>query len=48
MSRNAITKYLREGAVEPKVKTPRLTDPPEVDPPDALALQTTPEANVDR
>jgi len=24
------------------------TDHPEVDPPDALALQTTPEANVDR
>ena len=26
----------------------RPTDHPEVDPPDALALQTTPEANVDR
>ena len=27
---------------------PKQTDHPEVDPPDALALQTTPEANVDR
>ncbi|GAA4216531.1 transcriptional regulator with XRE-family HTH domain [Sagittula marina] len=48
LSRNAITKYLPEGLVKPKVKTSRPTDPPEVDPPDALALQTTPEADVDR
>jgi hypothetical protein len=27
---------------------PKQTDHPEIDPPDALALETTPQANVDR